>query len=85
MKTMVVTVAKVDTTQPLDRIDMSNKQEYKGYLIEADGTFGQKTIKPVGKGSVHMSLRGTYTTVAFAQRAIDLYLGQKVESNGKAD
>lgn len=64
---------------------MTTRIEYKGYLIEADGTFGQKSIKPVGKGSVHMSLRGSYTSVPFAQRAIDLYLSQKVESNGKAD
>jgi hypothetical protein len=64
---------------------MKTSVEYRGYAIENDGTYGQKLIKPVGKGSVHLSLRGSYTTVAFAQRAIDVYLITKVEANGKTD
>lgn len=60
-------------------------QEYKGYQIVNDGTFGHKQIKPIGKGSVHLTLRGTYTTFGFAQRAIDLYLSQKVDTNGKVE
>jgi len=64
---------------------MKSKLEYNGYYIENDGTYGQKLIKPVGKGSVHLSLRGSYTTVAFAKRAIDVYLSTKVEANGKID
>lgn len=64
---------------------MKTQIEYRGYAIENDGTYGQKSIKPVGKGSVHLSLRGSYTNTTYAQRAIDLYLSQKVEPNGKTD
>ena len=54
---------------------MSN--EYKGYLIASDGTYGMKEIKPVGKGSVPLALRGKFTTSTTAQRVIDLYLDEK--------
>lgn len=64
---------------------MKNQTEYRGYAIEGDGTYGQKVIKPIGKGSVHLNLRGSYTTVAFAKRAIDVFLTQKDVPNGKAD
>jgi hypothetical protein len=64
---------------------MKKQTEYRGYAIENDGTYGQKVIKPVGKGSVHLNLRGSYTTEAFAKRAIDVFLIQKDEPNGKAD
>lgn len=60
--------------------------EYKGHLIVGDKTYGYKEIKPVGKGSVHMSLRGRYTTASMAQRAIDNYLNTgKVAKGGKTD
>lgn len=61
--------------------------EYKGYKIEGDGTFGYSHIKPLGKGSVPVPLRGTYTTKVFAQKAIDGYLAtnKKGKTNGKAD
>lgn len=60
--------------------------EYKDHLISGDGTYGYKEIKPVGKGSVHMTLRGKYTTAAQAMRAIDLYLDTvKVAKGGKTD
>lgn len=55
--------------------------EYKGYLIESDGTFSMRKIKPIGKGSVPMELRGSFTSSAFAMQAIDAY---KDGSNGKA-
>lgn len=64
---------------------MKIQTEYRGYAIEGDGTYGQKVIKPVGKGSVHLSLRGSYTTVAFAKRAIDVYLITKETSDAKAN
>ena len=51
--------------------------EYKGYKIEGDGTFGYSEIKPIGKGSVHLSLRGSYTTPTFAMKHIDAYLEDK--------
>lgn len=55
--------------------------EYKGFLIESDGTFSMRKIKPIGKGSVPMVLRGSYTNTAFAMQAIDAY---KDGSDGKA-
>jgi len=54
--------------------------EHKGYKIEGDGTFGYKRIKVIGKGSVHMSLRGAYTTPTEAVNAIDRFLGEKEET-----
>lgn len=51
-------------------------QEYKGYIIVGDGTYGMKEIKPVGKGSVHMSLRGKYTSSVTAMKDIDRYIGE---------
>lgn len=63
-----------------------NPQEYRGYLIVGDGTFGYKEIKPAGKGSVHLSLRGVYTTAAFAVKAIDQYEDtKKVTKGGETD
>lgn len=56
--------------------------EYKGYKIESDGTFGHKVIKPVGRGSVPESLRGSFTTNVFAMKQIDQY--EEVSKNGKA-
>lgn len=59
--------------------------EYKGYQIANDGTYGFKEIKPLGKGSVHMSLRGKFTNDRIAKVAIDTFLSKKVDSNGKDD
>lgn len=59
--------------------------EYKGFTIAHDGVYGHKHIKPVGKGSVHLSLRGSYTSSAVAQRAIDLYLSEKDNTNGQTN
>ena len=56
--------------------------EYKGYKIESDGTYGNKIIKPLSKGSVHKNLRGSFTTSVFAMKQIDAHL-EEVE-NGKA-
>lgn len=55
--------------------------EYNGYKIEGDGTFGMKVIKPLGKGSVPMELRGRFTNTFFAMQAIDSYMEKK---DGKA-
>ena len=55
-------------------------------MIVGDGTYGYKEIKPVGKGSVHLTLRGKFTTEAVARRAIDTYLDQiKVNKGAKTD
>lgn len=60
--------------------------EYKDHLIVPDGQYGYKEIKPVGKGSVHLSLRGKYTTEREAARAIDFYVDSiKVAKGGKTD
>lgn len=61
------------------------EEEYKGYAIVGDGKYGYKEIKPVGKGSVHMSLRGSYTTAYMAKRDIDRYLTEKGVKDGKAE
>jgi hypothetical protein len=51
--------------------------EYKGYNIVGDGTYGHKEIKTIGKGSLPLQLRGSFTTSVFAQKAIDAYLHEK--------
>lgn len=57
--------------------------EYKGYSIEGDNTFGYSKIRPIGKGSVHLALRGAYTTKIQACLAIDRFLdSQKEETDG---
>ncbi len=62
------------------------QEEYNGYLIVGDGTYGMKEIKPIGKGSVHLQLRGKYTTSALAKVAIDLHSkSTKGVKGGKAD
>lgn len=60
--------------------------EYRDHLIAGDNTYGYKEIRPVGKGSVHLSLRGKYTTESAARKAIDFYVDQvKVTKGAKAD
>lgn len=59
--------------------------EYKGFAIEGDGTFGYKTIKPVGKGSVALELRGVFTNTGFAKQAIDTYVSKKGGTDDKAN
>lgn len=58
--------------------------EYKGYQIVGDGTFGNYLIKQSGKGSVHLSLRGTYTSTGVAKRSIDQHESSKVAKGGKS-
>lgn len=48
--------------------------EYSGYKIVGDGTFGYKSVKAIGRGSVPKELRGVYTTDHFAKTAVDSYL-----------
>ena len=61
-------------------------EQYREHLIVGDKTFGYKEVKPVGKGSVHLSLRGKYTTAVQARQAIDSYLDTiKVVKGDKAD
>ena len=48
--------------------------EYKGYVIEGDRTFGMVVIKFPGQGGqLPEVLKGTYTRIKEAMRAIDHY------------
>lgn len=60
------------------------EEEYKGHLIvPAAGMM--KQIKAVGKGSVVLALRGLYTSVLEARKAIDAVVSQrKGKAHGKA-
>lgn len=56
--------------------------EYQGFLIKGDGTYGYLKVAPLGKGSVPMELRGSWTNSTFAKESIDTYLKSKeVKSN----
>lgn len=57
--------------------------EYRGYIIEHDGSFGMKKIKAKGSGALPKALKGSFTNSANAIRVIDLYLAEKEASNGK--
>jgi len=59
-------------------------EEYEGYKIEADGTYSMKVIKAIGKGSVHLDLRGLYSSVGEARLAIDSFINRKGKGNAKA-
>jgi hypothetical protein len=59
--------------------------EYNGYRIVGDGTYGYKEIKQAGRGSIHLSLRGKFTTEKVARQAIDQHLNSKVNKDDKAD
>lgn len=52
-------------------------------MIVSDGTFGNKSIKNSGSGTLPKVLRGVYTNNAQAIKSIDLYLVNKVETNAK--
>lgn len=59
--------------------------EYRGYQIIHDGTFGYKEIKPTGRGSVPLPLRGIWTTSRDAQKAIDAEVNKKDVVNAEAN
>lgn len=59
--------------------------EYNGYKIEHDGIYGYYNIKPVGKGSVNLALRGEYTNTAFAMQAIDAFLSSQPKKAPKKE
>lgn len=58
--------------------------EYEGYKIVTD-TYGYKEIKPAGRGSIHLNLRGKFTTEKAARKAIDLHNFSKVSKDDKAN
>lgn len=59
--------------------------EYNGYKIVNDGTYGYKEIKSAGRGSVHLPLRGKFTSEKAARQAIDQHIASKVTKDDKAD
>ncbi len=59
--------------------------DYLQYKIISDENFPtMKRVVPVGKGSVHMSLRGLFTGIREAVKSIDSYENKRkeVEENG---
>lgn len=62
-----------------------SESEYQGYKIVGDGTYGYKEIRQAGRGSIHLSLRGKFTTEKVARQAIDQHLSSKVNKDDKAD
>lgn len=57
---------------------------YKNYQIVSEGTYALKSIKPVGKGSVHKELTGLYTSSAEAEKSIDRFLSEKERVDAQA-
>ena len=62
---------------------MRTAEEYKGFHIENDGTFSMKTIAFIGRGSVPLDLRGSYTKTDLAKQDIDSFLEKKGKDNAK--
>lgn len=52
-------------------------KEYNGYNIHQLGTFPMVEIKAIGSGPVPSPLRGVFTTVTMARKAVDSYLANK--------
>lgn len=60
--------------------------EYRGYVIEGDGTFGMKVIKYPGRGgAIPQCLEGSFTKAQEAMYAIDQYLLIKEERDNKPE
>lgn len=53
--------------------------EYRGYNITSDGTYLMRKIEAIGRGSVHLSLRGLFTNEKSARKSIDFYEDNKIE------
>ena len=57
--------------------------EYNGYNIEGDGSFGMKSIKTIGRGSLPLELRGFFLSDRDARRAIDIIRSKKEEPDAE--
>lgn len=57
--------------------------EYFGYNIVGDGSFGMKIIKTIGRGSLPIELRGTFTSGPTAMKAIDILRSKKETTNAE--
>ncbi len=60
-------------------------EEYKGYNIVGDGTFGMELIKTIGRGSLPNDLLGSFSTPYEARKAIDAVVSKKEAKNAKTD
>jgi len=58
--------------------------EYKGYRVEAMGTYPMYTVRAKGQGTIPVALRGMYTNMREVELAIDGYLNslKKGSTNG---
>lgn len=50
--------------------------EYRGYKIEREPNYFMVEIKAIGRGSIHMALRGYFQTYRDAMKAIDDFIGK---------
>jgi len=57
--------------------------EYKGYRISHNSMSNMKMITTIGRGSLPNPLRGDFTSVGMACKAIDLAIGLKESKNGE--
>lgn len=58
-------------------------EEYKGYsIVSSRDTIGYE-VEYVGRGSAHMSLRGSFTDKRTAKKMIDIYVTRKEEEDDK--
>ena len=52
--------------------------EYRGYHIKTDPSYpSMKRVEAIGRGSVHLHLRGLYTNETLAKKAIDFHKGKE--------
>lgn len=58
-------------------------EEYKGYIIKPVPDLIGYQVEYIGRGSAHLSLRGSFTDRATAKKFIDKYLARKEEKDGE--
>lgn len=57
--------------------------EYNGYNIVKDSIYPTMyRIEAIGRGSVHLALRGYYNSFAITKKAIESHLIEKGEGSG---
>lgn len=59
--------------------------EYKGYRIGHNNQSNMKTITTIGRGSLPNGLRGDFTSVYMACKAIDISIGLKESKHGEVE
>lgn len=55
--------------------------EYCGYKLEREPNYFMVEIKAIGRGSVHMALRGYFQTYKDAMKAIDQFGSERKEDS----